>query len=156
MTVFVSGTRIPDSLSGIVDSKSPGLRIRRAKFSGFQIPQARFPYMVRTIRQHNNVLLWTFYGNSKLTAECLSLSRRKLQPCILHKWKFNSSSIRYYSFQIQMLTSFSFFSHLIWKFNSRSDTFNLLNYLIAIVSVVRNQIKVASILCFFFLNLYHL
>lgn len=83
MTVFVSGTRIPDSLSGIVDSKSPGLRIPRAKFPGFQIPQARFPYMARTIRQHNNVLLWTFYGNSKLTAECLSLSRRKLQPyCI--------------------------------------------------------------------------
>ena len=83
MTVFVSGTRIPDSLSGIVDSKSPGLRIPRAKFPGFQIPQARFPYMVRTIRHHNNVLLWIFYGNSKLTAECLSLSRRKLQPyCI--------------------------------------------------------------------------
>ena len=79
MPVFVSGTRIPDSFSGFVDSKSPGLRIPRAKFPGFQIPQARFPYMVRTTRHRNNVLLWTFYGNSKLTAECLSLSRRKLQ-----------------------------------------------------------------------------
>ena len=78
---IVSG--IPDSLSCIVDSKSPGLRIPRAKFPRLQIPQARFLYMVRTIREHNNVLLWTFYGNSKLTAECLSQSRRKLQPyCI--------------------------------------------------------------------------
>ena len=74
----VSGT--PDSLSCIVDSKSSGSRIPRAKFPGLQIPLARFPYMVRTIRQHNNALLWTFYGNSKLTADCLSQSRRKLQP----------------------------------------------------------------------------
>ena len=83
----VSG--IPDSLSGIVDSKSTGLRIPRAKFPGLQIPQARFPHVGRTIRQNNNVLLWTIYGNSKLTAVSLSQSRRKLQ--VYCKSKFNSS-----------------------------------------------------------------
>ena len=58
----------------ITDSKSKISRISDS---------SRFPYMVRTIRHQNNVLLWTFYGNRKLTAECLSLSRRKLQPyCI--------------------------------------------------------------------------
>ena len=69
--------RIPWAVSCIPKAQDSGFH--EQNFQLFQIPQARFPYMVRTVRHHSNVLLWTFYGSSNMTAGSLSQSRRKLQ-----------------------------------------------------------------------------